>query len=150
MGVTQKCQYALRAMFELAKRQGDGGVVRAAQIAERQAIPKRFLEVILHQLRQGGMVNAQRGKEGGFFLARRADAITLGEIIRFIDGPLSPVDCQAEKTTRPCPLKGSCVFIALWEEARTALEKVYDSQSLQDLVDQERKILGQHPNLYFI
>ena len=111
MWVTQKCQYALRALFELAKRQGDG-VVRAADIAANQAIPKRFLEVILHQLRQGGFVDSQRGKEGGFYLGRPAEAITVGEIIRFIDGPINPVDCQLGKPHFHCDLKGSCVFMA--------------------------------------
>jgi len=137
MWVTQKCQYALRALFELAKRQGEG-VVRAADIAANQAIPKRFLEVILHQLRQGGFVDSQRGKEGGFYLGRPAEAITVGEIIRFIDGPINPVDCQLGKPHFHCDLKGSCVFMGLWDEARHALEQVYDTKTLKDLVEREK------------
>lgn len=139
MWVTQKCQYALRALFELAKRQGDG-VVRAADIATNQAIPKRFLEVILHQLRQGGFVDSQRGKEGGFYLGRPAEAISVGEVIRFIDGPLNPVDCQLEKPHFHCDLKGNCVFRGLWEEARQALEQVYDTKTLKDLVEREKAV----------
>ena len=141
MAVTQKCQYALRAMFELAKRQGRG-VVTAGDIAESQAIPKRFLEVILHQLRQGGFVDSQRGKEGGFFLSRPAEDITVGEVIRFMDGPISPVDCGQNKPPTGCPLKGSCVFLSLWDEVRQALEQVYDTKSLRDLVDRERRMLA--------
>lgn len=137
MWVTQKCQYALRALFELAKRQGDGAV-RAADIAESQDIPKRFLEVILHQLRQGGFVDSQRGKEGGFYLSRPAEGITVGELIRFIDGPINPVDCQLDKPHFNCNLKGSCVFMGLWEEARQALERVYDTKTLKDLVEREQ------------
>jgi Rrf2 family protein len=141
MWVTQKCQYALRALFELAKREGRG-VVRAADIAANQAIPKRFLEVILHQLRQGGFVDSQRGKEGGFFLSRPAESITVGELIRFIDGPINPVDCQLDRPQFDCSLKGNCVFIGLWEEARQALERVYDTKTLKDLVEREQAMLG--------
>jgi len=141
MWVTQKCQYALRALFELAKREGQG-VVRAADIASNQAIPKRFLEVILHQLRQGGFVDSQRGKEGGFFLSRPAENITIGELIRYIDGPINPVDCQLNKPTSDCSLKGNCVFFGLWEEARLALERVYDTKTLKDLVEREQNMLG--------
>ncbi|HWQ08465.1 MAG TPA: Rrf2 family transcriptional regulator [Holophaga sp.] len=149
MWVTQKCQYALRALFELAKRQGEG-VVRAADIATNQDIPKRFLEVILHQLRQGGFVDSQRGKEGGFFLSRPPEAITVGEIIRFIDGPINPVDCQLDKPHFQCTLKGSCVFMSLWDEARVALEQVYDTKTLKDLVEREQGMLGSGAMYYSI
>ncbi len=149
MWVTQKCQYALRALFELAKHEGRG-VVRAADIAANQAIPKRFLEVILHQLRQGGFVDSQRGKEGGFFLSRPATDITVGELIRFIDGPINPVDCQLDKPHFDCSLKGSCVFIGLWEEARQALERVYDTKTLKDLVEREESMIGNEGLSYCI
>lgn len=149
MWVTQKCQYALRALFELAKREKEG-VVRSADIAANQAIPKRFLEVILHQLRQGGFVDSQRGKEGGFFLSRPADNITIGEVIRFIDGPINPVDCQLNKPRGRCQLTGGCVFSSLWDEARTALEQVYDTKTLRDLVDREEALLADQAPHYVI
>ena len=137
MAVTQKCQYALRALFELAKREGSGAAP-AGELADAQAIPKRFLEVILHQLRQGGFVESQRGKEGGFYLARPAAEVTVGAVIRFMDGPISPVDCHRGRPDHDCPLRGQCVFRGLWDEARVALERVYDTRSLKDLVDADR------------
>jgi Rrf2 family protein len=149
MWITQKCQYALRALFELAKREKEG-IVRSGDIAAQQAIPKRFLEVILHQLRQGGFVDSQRGKEGGFFLARPAASITVGEIIRFIDGPMSPVDCQLDRPHGQCSLKGCCVFMGLWDEARDALERVYDTKTLKDLVDREEARLAAQAPQYSI
>jgi Rrf2 family protein len=139
MAVTQKCQYALRALFELARRKGDGPIP-AGGIADKQAIPKRFLEVILHQLRQGGFVDSQRGKDGGFYLARPAEAVTVGEIIRFMDGPISPVDCHRERPGQDCPLRGDCVFRGVWDEARQALERVYDTRTLRDLVEEKRRV----------
>ena len=139
MAVTQKCQYALRALFELALRKGDGPVP-AGSIAENQAIPKRFLEVILHQLRQGGFVDSQRGKDGGFYLARPAEEVTVGEVIRFMDGPISPVDCHRERPGHDCPLRGDCVFKSVWDEARKALERVYDTRTLKDLIAEKRRL----------
>jgi Rrf2 family protein len=142
MAVTQKCQYALRALFELARHKGDGPVPAGA-IAANQGIPKRFLEVILHQLHQGGFVDAQRGKEGGFYLARPAASVTVGEVIRFMDGPISPVDCHRERPGHDCPLRDGCVFRGLWDAARIALEKVYDTRTLQDLVEEKRRMEAQ-------
>ena len=139
VAVTQKCQYALRALLELALREGTGAAP-AGEIADRQAIPKRFLEVILNQLRQGGFVASQRGKEGGFYLARPASEVTVGAVIRFMDGPISPVDCHRERPGHDCPLQGGCVFRGLWDEARDALERVYDTRSLADLVAEDRRI----------
>lgn len=138
MAVTQKCQYALRALFELARRKGQGPVA-AGGIADSQAIPKRFLEVILHQLRQGGFVDSHRGKDGGFYLSRPAESVTVGEVIRFMDGPISPVDCHRERPGHDCPLRGRCVFRGLWDDARAALVQVYDTRTLADLVEEERR-----------
>ena len=97
--VSQKCQYAIRATFELAKRHGQGPV-KISEIAETQSIPVRFLEVILNQLRQGGFVQSRRGADGGYYLIRKADELMVGDIIQFIEGPLVPVACLAEKASQ--------------------------------------------------
>lgn len=136
MQLTQRCQYALRALFELARHaetSPDDPVLPAGDIAKTQAIPKRFLDGILLELRQAGFVDSRRGKTGGFFLARPGAEITVGQVIRLYNGALAPVDCRAD-TLQPCPLKGGCVFLSVWDEARAALEKVYDSISLAELL----------------
>jgi len=138
MSVSQKCQYALRAVFELA-RQDRQRPQKIAEIADAQAIPARFLEVILSQLKQGGFVDSKRGNEGGYVLARAGETLTVGEIIRFVEGPLGPVGCVAEKATDQCPLYGGCVFLDMWERVRKAVEGVYDHTTFQDLVDQDRQ-----------
>lgn len=139
VNVSQKCQYGLRALFELARHEGEG-LMRLTEIAEIQAIPPRFLENILNQLRQGGFVDSRRGKDGGFMLARPADQIRVGSIIRFFEGPIHPVNCAGENPTHKCPLRGGCVFMLLWDEARLALESVYDSKTLRDLVEMEARL----------
>ena len=132
--VSQKCQYAIRAMFELARRHGQGPV-RIIDIAEAQAIPARFLEVILSQLRRAGFVQSRRGATGGYFLARKPDEVTVGTIIQFVDGPLGPVSCMTGKAAEDCALHGNCVFIGMWKRAERAMCDVYDLTSLRDLID---------------
>lgn len=137
MAITQKCQYALRAIYELALRQNEGPC-KIGNIAESQSIPVRFLENILNSLKSAGLVDSARGKDGGYYLLRKADSITVGEVIRFVQGPLGPVEC----TTRiddDCDFYNDCVFRPLWDNARKALEDVYDGTTFQDLVDQSAK-----------
>lgn len=141
MTLSQKCQYALRAVFELAKRAGQGPI-RTADIAEVQAIPKRFLEAILRQLRQAGFVDSVRGKEGGYILVRPADDLSVGEVIRFIEGPIGPVECVSDQASPKCPLHGDCAFLSLWTRAREAVDEIYDGTSFQDLVEEEKRKMG--------
>ena len=134
MAITQKCQYALRAIYELARRQTDGPC-KIGAVAEAQNIPVRFLENILSSLKSAGVVDSARGKDGGYFLAKPADAITVGEVIRFIQGSLGPVECGT-RMDDDCSLYDDCVFRPLWDKAREALEAVYDGTTFQDLVNQ--------------
>ena len=138
MLIPHKCQYALRAIFELAKRKGQG-LVKITEIAEAQVIPPRFLEVILSQLKQGGFVASQRGKQGGYQLVRSPEKLTVGEVISFMEGPIGPVGCVAGDSAEDCPLYRQCVFLPMWEKVRKASSDVYDGTTFQDLVDQERQ-----------
>lgn len=149
MFLTQKCQYALRAIFELAKRHGEDPV-KISQIADAQAIPPRFLEVILSQLKQAGFVESRRGSEGGYRLARSPRSITLGEVIRFVEGPLTPVKCVSGATKGPCPLHDDCVFLPVWEKARKAVAGVYDHTTFQDLIDAEARMRHDYVPSYSI
>ena len=141
MSISQKCQYALRAVFELTKRDG-AGPTTVAEIAEAQAIPPRFLELILGQLRQGGFVESRRGVRGGYLLAAPRQSLSVGEIIRFVDGPIAPVRCVAGSKDADCPLHGKCAFMGMWGRARDAIAEVYDETTFQDLMDQEQTSAG--------
>ena len=128
---SQKADYALRAMFDLAQCAGGGRCVRTAEIARRERIPEKFLELILVELRKAGLVKSQRGPEGGHRLARDASRITVGEIWRAMDGPLSSVlgADRAEGAERP---SASC-FHSVWKEVEKAVGQVVDHVTLADL-----------------
>ena len=136
MNVSQKCQYALRALFELSRRPGNSPV-RSSDIAQSQAIPPRFLELILGELKQGGFVESRRGARGGYLLLGQPDGVTVGEVIRFVDGPIAPVRCVTEAEQADCPLLAGCALIGMWRRARDAVNHVFDNTTFQDLLDEE-------------
>ena len=136
MQISNKCYYALRALFELSLHQKESLPVKIGLIARKQRIPKRFLEVILSELRQGGFVESRRGVEGGYLLARAPEQITMGEVIRFVDHDISPVDCVSDnQQSNNCEFNFECPFYDFWMEAKQALEEVYDGTTIQDIVE---------------
>jgi Rrf2 family transcriptional regulator, cysteine metabolism repressor len=137
MIVSKKSRYALRAVFELAKR-FEQGPTKIAEIARLQAIPPRFLEGILCQLKQGGYVESVRGKEGGYLLTEHPEKLTVGTVLRHFQGLQEPVDCIGDKPKENCPLKANCVFVPMWEEIQKAISNVCDSMTFQDLIDREK------------
>lgn len=140
----------MRAVFELAKRTGQGPT-KIAEVAKAQAIPARFLEVILGQLKQAGFVDSQRGNAGGYFLVRAPEELSVGEVVRFVEGPVGPVDCVADKRkTKKCPLYGDCVFLPMWEKVREVVSNVYDNTTFRGLVDEEQERRGAHAPSYSI
>jgi len=149
MLISQKCQYALRGVFELAKRYGDKPV-KIGDIAEVQAIPPRFLEVILGELKQAGFVESRRGAEGGYRLIRPPESLTVEEVIRFIEGPIGPVQCLKDDSDARCPLRGSCVFMGMWRKVQEAMSEIYRNTTFQDLVDEEARSRAEFVPMYTI
>ena len=128
MDVSVKGEYALRAVFDLAGR-GGSDPVKIAEIAARQRIPQKFLELILSQLKQGGYLGSRRGADGGYFLARPPRNITVGDVLRHIDGPISPGRKQQRGNLPP-----DSPFPELWQEVERALSSVIDKTTFADLV----------------
>jgi Rrf2 family cysteine metabolism transcriptional repressor len=125
MNISVKGEYALQALFDLAT-QKPGEPVKIAGIARRQKIPQKFLELILAGLKQGGFVESRRGAEGGYLLARPADALTIGEVLRFVEGP---------QTSKGRPRrKGDTAFSGMWQQVDRAVSGVIDKTSFADLV----------------
>jgi Rrf2 family cysteine metabolism transcriptional repressor len=137
MLISRKCRYALRAVLELAMRNGKGPV-KIADIAEAQAIPARFLEAILSQLKEAGLVVSRRGKEGGYFLDRSPDEITIGHVVESIQGSSVVVECMTSLKDR-CTFYSDCVFLPVWEEAQEAIADIYSRFTFQHLADSERQ-----------
>jgi len=149
MNVSQKCQYALRAIFELSRHAGKGPL-QTSKIAESQAIPPKFLELILAELKHGGFVESRRGARGGYLLLDRPDRLTVGEVIRFVDGPVGPVRCVTGSQVPDCPLHGDCAFMGMWSRAHHAVTEIFDGTSFQDLIDEDRSSDGQRVADYCI
>ena len=110
-------------------------------------MPVRFLENILGQLRQAGLVESVRGKEGGYRLNRHPRGLTVGEVIRLVQGPLAAVDCYSGAggegaPGRECALRQGCVLLPMWKRAQDAMMDVYDETSFMDLVEEERAARG--------
>jgi Rrf2 family protein len=139
MLITKKNQYALRAIVELAKHEGQGPR-KISQIAEAQAIPGKFLEVILNQLKGSGLVDSKRGFYGGYYLIRSPDKITVGDIMRFLEGDVDPSECVALVSETNCPFKGDCAFFPMWNKVKDAIFNVYDETTIQDLIDNDKTI----------
>jgi Rrf2 family protein len=135
----KKNQYALRAIFELAKHEGQGPK-KISEIAEIQSIPLRFLEVILSQLKGSGLVDSKRGFYGGYFLTRSPDKISVGDVLRFMDKPSDTDRCPACVSKRNCPFCGNCAFASMWNKVNDAIFQIYDGTSIQDLLNNEKRI----------
>ena len=141
MQISNKCYYALRALFELSLRKDEPRPVKIGLIAQKQRIPKRFLEVILSELRQGGFVDSRRGVEGGYILAREPEQITIGEVVRFVDRDIAPVGCVSESETGAnCEFNFECPFYDFWLKAKQALDEVYNGTTMADIVERWRAI----------
>jgi Rrf2 family protein len=123
MNVSVKGEYALQAIFDLAN-QSSREPVKIADIAKRQHIPQKFLELILAGLKQGGFVESRRGAEGGYLLARSPDSITIGEVLRYIEGSKNP----RHSTGPGQPLN------ALWNRIDIAVSEVIDRTTFAELV----------------
>ena len=133
--ISQKCQYGLRAVFELARR-GGKGLVSTSEIARAQAIPPQFLELIMNQLTQAGIVESRRGPRGGYMLVASPETLTAGQIIRLIDGPIKAVKCIVGGGA-DCPMRGACAFESMWTSAGNAMAQVFDSTTFQDLLERQ-------------
>jgi Rrf2 family protein len=134
--LSSRAKYALRAAIHLADRAGGGDWVPTAQIAEQEAIPRKFLEAILVELRTNGLLDSRRGPGGGHRLRLRAEAIAVADIIRIVDGPLALAPCASRTQFRACddcPDLETCRMRPLLQRARDAVAAVLEDSSLADL-----------------
>jgi Rrf2 family protein len=129
-------------MFELAIHYPSDKVIALSEIAQAQDIPIRFLELIIAKLRKEGYVYSQRGQSGGYVIAKPPTKITVGEIFRAMEGQEIELNCSRKGLKETCDFSDSCIFKSLWGEARAAISQVFDTKTLQDLVDKRKQGAG--------
>jgi Rrf2 family protein len=154
--LSKKCKYALEALYYLGREYGNGPIL-IGTLAERQTIPHKFLEVILLELRHRGLVDSKKGRHGGYFLAVPPDTVTIGAIVRIIDGPLAPLPCASETAYRKCDEcvdESRCGTKMVMREVRDAIAAILDHTTLADVVSRMKEAGEQasleHELMYYI
>jgi len=155
MRLSKRGEYGLRAMIDLATQltprnghSAETNVVQIKEIAERQHIPAKFLEQILLTLKNNGLLHSRMGVGGGYYLARSANEISLGHIVRVLDGPLAPIGCVSQMAYEPCgcPDEKTCGLRLVMLDVRNAISDILDNTTLADVlgrVDLARALLDQ-------
>lgn len=142
MRLSKRGEYGLRAMIDLAEHleaeehsTRNGDVVQIREIAERQHIPAKFLEQILLTLKNAGLLRSRMGIGGGYYLAKPAGEITLGQIVRILDGPLAPIGCVSQMAYEPCgcPDLESCGLRLVMLDVRNAIADILDRTTLAEV-----------------
>src|SRR3989449_7225567 len=136
--VSQKTEYALRAMIELALRRG-AGLVSAREIAEAQAIPVRFLEQQLGALHKAGLVESFRGAGGGCRLSKDPSGIRVADVVDAIEGPMYPMTCLNE-ADHTCFQDSHCGLQELWGDVHVAIRAVFERMTIAELAERHRKM----------
>ena len=135
--LSQKAKYALKALLALAKVP-EGELLQSGEIAEQENIPKKFLDLILLELRKHRLVDSVRGKKGGYILCKPAEDIMIGDIVRVIDGPLAPIACAsvtAYRRCRDCKNEKACMVRFLMRGVRDAASGILDQMSLAEAAE---------------
>ncbi len=132
--ISSRAKYATRAILDLAEHE-PGLPIQAGDIAQRQQIPVKFLEQILLFLKRAGFVNSRKGPGGGYFLSKPPSEITLGAVVRAIDGPIAPISCVSVSGYMQCgcPEPETCGLRLAWKEARDALATVLDNTTFAQI-----------------
>jgi len=137
MKISTKGDYATRALQDLALHY-DEGPIPVETVAERQGLPVRYLEQLLLTLKRAGFLMSKRGVNGGYYLAKPPREITLGQIIRAVDGPTVPIFCVGDGARERCQQETACVLREVWGEVRDAVAAIVDHVTLEDICQRVR------------
>jgi len=149
MRLSTKGRYGVKAMVELALSYGEGPIALNS-IAEKQEISIHYLEQLFASLRKAGLVKSIRGAQGGYILADKPQNITVGDIIRTLEGPLAPADCVVNDDSKECTKAECCVTRNIWAKIRDSINDVVDSITLQDMIDDYQKMNSDKSYMYYI
>ena len=134
MRITYRGDYALKAVLDLALHY-EKELVTIHDMAKRIDAPVKFLEQILLELKKGGFIESRRGKVGGFLLSKAPDKITVGDVVRFMEGPLEPIACVKEGYSA-CRDVYKCVFKRIWQDVACTTSNIIDHVTFEDLAAQ--------------
>ena len=140
MKISTKGRYALRMLIDLAEHQNDG-FIALKDIAERQGISKKYLEQIIPVLNRSDVLNANRGYQGGYKLAKSPDKYTVGAILRLTEGSIAPVAFLDHEPV-DCPRREDCITLPLWKGLNKVITDYLDSVTLQDLLDNQKDMVA--------
>jgi Rrf2 family protein len=126
-------------MFDLAQHAGEGPI-SLKSIAERQDISEHYLEQLVSGLRKAGLVKSVRGAQGGYMLGKEPGKITVGDIIRVLEGPIAPTDCVSEEDPECCSKAEFCITRTIWEKVRNSIADVLDSITLETMLEDAQKM----------
>ncbi len=134
MKLSKRSEYGLRALIALASRDGEA-LMQIKEIAASEQIPVKFLEQILLNLKNAGLVNSRLGSSGGYYLTKPASQINLGQIIRILDGPLAPIRCVSQTAYEKCacPDEETCGLRMVMLDVRNAISNILDHTTLADV-----------------
>lgn len=135
MKLSTKGKYGVRAVFEIARHYGKGPIT-IKEIAERQGISFSYLEQILHKLGKAGVIESVRGPAGGYLLARKPSELTIGDIVRTLEGPIALSHCLEPGEEGDCYQADDCVARMVWVKVGEKIEEALDSISFDDLLHQ--------------
>jgi len=140
MRLSTKSRYGVRAIFDIAYH-CEGLETQVKDISRRQEISPRYIEQIFQKLKKAGIIDSKRGPTGGYFLVKRPDEITVGEIIRVTEGGIDPVLClDPEDTDQSCARSRECVTRIIWNEAGNRLKEYFDSVTIRDLCEKAQEM----------
>ncbi len=139
MKISYKGDYALKALLHLAfLYKSSQEVIRLQELSKDLDIPHKFLEAVMAELQKGGFVKSKRGKNGGYYLDTSPAQIVLGEVVRYIDGPIEPIAC-VDSCYKDCKDVDHCVLRSVWQKTTKAVADIIDNITLQDLADKVKK-----------
>ena len=136
--LSKKAKYALQALIVLAREDHQKPVL-ISSLAQRDRIPKKFLELILLELKNHGILQSKKGKGGGYFLGKPPEEITMGQVIRILDGPLAPLPCVSQTAymkCQECQDEKTCSIRLVMKEVRDATAAILDGTTLADMMNQ--------------
>lgn len=144
MKLSTKGRYGLRAVLDLAEN-GQEDAVALSSVAERQEISISYLEQLIAKLKKAGIVNSVRGAQGGYFLAKKPEEISVGDILRALEGDLNPVDCpEIVGSTSTCSGADLCVTKYVWMRISDSINSTVDTMMLSELLNESNKIKLEH------